>query len=76
MKKSIAEASRRNKVFVLSAAVILTALILFTGCQKKASTRPEEAPPPPVTQQPEPVSSQKHLKKYLKKRLSLSCPVI
>jgi len=52
MKKSSAAALRRNKVFVLSAAVILTALILFTGCHKKVSTRPEEAPPQPVTSQP------------------------
>jgi peptidoglycan-associated lipoprotein len=52
MKKSIAKASGRNKVFVLSAAVILAALILFTGCHKKVSTRPEEAPPQSVTQQP------------------------
>ena len=53
MKKSTAEAAKRNKVFVLSAAVILTALILFTGCQKKVSVKPEEAAPPPVAQQPE-----------------------
>ncbi len=52
MKKSIAKASRRNKVFVLSAAVILAALILFTGCQKKA-TRPVEAPSQPVKEQPD-----------------------
>lgn len=52
MKKSIAKASGRNKVFVLSAAVILAALILFTGCQKKA-TRPVEAPTQPTQQQPE-----------------------
>lgn len=59
MKKSIAKASRRNKVFVLSAAVILAALILFTGCHKKVSTRPEEAPAQPATQQPEPAQQPK-----------------
>jgi peptidoglycan-associated lipoprotein len=68
MKKSIAKASRRNKVFVLSAAVILAALILFTGCHKKVSTRPEEAPAQPVTQQPEPAQQPKAPEKISEKK--------
>ena len=69
MKKSIAKASGRNKVFVLSAAAILAALILFTGCQKKVSTRPEEAPPQPVKQQPEPAQQPKTTEKISEKKV-------
>ena len=68
MKKSIAEALRRNRVFVLSAAVILAALILFTGCHKKVSTRSEEAPPQAVTQQPEALQQPKAPEKISEKR--------
>ncbi len=59
MKKSSAEAARRNGVFGLSVAVMFTLFILFTGCQKKVTTRPEETTPPPVTQQTEPVQQSK-----------------
>lgn len=68
MKKSTAEALRSNKGFVLSAAIILTALILFTGCHKKVSTRPAEAPPQPVTQQPEAVQQPKAPEKISEKK--------
>ena len=68
MKKSIAKASGRNKVFVLSAAVILAALILFTGCQKKA-TRPVEAPPQPVKEQPETAQQPKTPEKISEKKV-------
>ena len=68
MKKSIAKASGRNKVFVLSAAIILAALILFTGCQKKA-TRPVEAPPQPVKEQPEAVQQPKTPEKISEKKV-------
>ena len=69
MEKSIAKGPRRNKVFVLSAAVILTALILFTGCQKKVSTRPEEAPPQPVKEQPEAAQKPKTPEKISEKKV-------
>ena len=73
MKKSTTEASGRIKIFVLAAAVILTALI-FTGCHKKVSTRHEEAPPQPVTQQPvtpqpEPVQQPKAPEKISEKKV-------
>ena len=68
MKKSIAKASRRNNFFVLSAAVILAALILFTGCQKKA-TRPVEAPPQPVKEQPEAAQQPKTPEKISEKKV-------
>ena len=68
MKKSPAETLRRNKVFVLSAAVILTVLILFTGCHKKASIKPEVAPPPPVAQQPESAQQPKVTEKITEKK--------
>jgi peptidoglycan-associated lipoprotein len=69
MKKSIAKASRGNKVFVLSAAVILAALILFTGCQKKVSTRPAETPPQPVKEQPETAQQPKTPEKISEKKV-------
>jgi peptidoglycan-associated lipoprotein len=69
MKKSIVKASRRNKVIVLSAAVMLAVLILFTGCHKKVSARPEEAPAQPVTQQPETVQQPKAPEKISEKKV-------
>ena len=69
MKKSIAKASGRNKVFVLSAAVILAALILVTGCHKKVSTKPEAAPPQTVTQQPESGQQPKASEKISEKKV-------
>jgi peptidoglycan-associated lipoprotein len=69
MKKSLVVASKRNRVFVSSAAVILTALILFTGCQKKASTRPEAPLPPTVTQQPEPAKQPEAPEKISEKKV-------
>src|SRR5574340_15761 len=68
MQKGIT-AAKRNKVFVLSAAVMLAALILFTGCQKKVSTRPEEATPPPVKQQPETTQQPKTTEKISEKKV-------
>lgn len=70
MKKSSAKAKKRNKVFVLSAAVILTAVILFTGCQKKASIKPEEAPPTTVTQQSESAQQSKTSEKISEKKVA------
>ena len=69
MKKSIAKASGGNKVFVLSAAVILAALILFAGCQKKVTTRPVETPPQPVKEQPETAQQPKTPEKISEKKV-------
>jgi peptidoglycan-associated lipoprotein len=67
MKKSTA--LRRVKFFVLSAAVIVAALILFTGCRKKVSTRPEAPLPPAVTQQPESPQQPKTPEKISEKKV-------
>ena len=69
MKKSTAEASLRNRVFVLTAAVILTALMLFTGCHKKVSTRPGDVSSQPVTQQSEPVKQPEKSEKISEKKV-------
>lgn len=61
MKKSKEDVSKRYNPFVLSAVLMLTVLMLFSGCQNKATTQPEETNPPPpqkITQHSE--TTQQH----------------
>ena len=64
MKKTLAKAARAETIFkVLTLTVILVSFMLITGCQKRATTRPEATAPPSAEEQAASEQQQKGLEK-------------